>query len=308
MAAGQHKCLPPSLLITAEEQDDLLELAELLAAGLSRHAITRLVQRGVLHRLHRGVYKVGTPTPSADGRRRAAAYAAGPGSVVSHLDAGELNGLALKGSRYTVHVTTKRGRRPQRGITMHQVRRLDPADITTTRGIRVTRIARTLIDLADVLSPAELRRVIHEAEVSRLLNVPAIDAAMSRVSGRNLRAIKAAIAGHRPRSDREIEQRLARIAHAAGLRGGLPNFRTVVDGQEFERDLYFPHLRLCLEADGYAVHKTRQKLNSDRRNDRILTIRLGITTLRYTWDDVTIREPETRAQLATYAERQDLAV
>ncbi len=205
---------------------------------------------------------------------------------MSHRDAAELHGLPLRGRRGTVDVTTKRDRVDRSGLTLHRVRSLDAADVTTIRGIPVTTVARTVIDLADVLSPAELRRVIHETEVQDRFDLDAVEAAMRRANGRNLRAIAAAIDEHRPRPKRDIERRLERIAWRAGLRGAHPNIRTLVDDEEFELDRYYPHLRLCLEADGYGVHRTRRKFNSDRRRDRILKLRLGITTFRYTWDDV----------------------
>ncbi|MDX6690953.1 MAG: Transcriptional regulator, AbiEi antitoxin, partial [Solirubrobacteraceae bacterium] len=75
MAAWRGKCLPPALLKTAETQDDLLRFAQLYEAGFSHSAVSRMTDAGILQGVHRGVYKVLTATPSADGRRRAAVYA-----------------------------------------------------------------------------------------------------------------------------------------------------------------------------------------------------------------------------------------
>ncbi len=222
--------------------------------------------------------------------------------MVSHFDAAEMHGLALRGRRRTVHITASRHRPDRPGITLHRVRRLHPADVETIRGIRVTSLARTIVDLADVLSPAELRRVIHEAEVEDLFELAAVDAAITRANGRSTTAIRAAVDGHRPRTKQDVQERLARIARNAGLRGAHANVDARAGDEYFELDLYYPHLRLCLEADGYTVHKTPRKFNSDRRRDRILRLRLGITTFRYTWEDVTVREPESQAELAAYAD------
>ena len=97
----------------------------------------------------------------------------GPGSALSHRDGGELAGLRVRGRAGAVDVTTRRGRADQPGIAAHRVRRLDPADVTAIRGIPVTTVARTLVDLADVLGTRELRTVVHEAEVAGLLDLPA---------------------------------------------------------------------------------------------------------------------------------------
>ncbi len=298
LAHSGRKSVPPELLQAATRQHDLLRLPQFLDAGLSYKAVAGLVRAGTLHRFHRGVYKLGTPVPSPHGRLLAAVYAAGPGSALSHRDGGRLRGLRVRGRRDTVDVTTRRGRADRPGIALHRVRRLDPADVGAVRGIPVTTVARTLIDLADTLAPRELRHVIHEAEVDGLLDLAEMDGAMRRSAGRSTSVIAAALDGHRTRPARDIEARLEAIAWRAGLREPRRNMITEVDGERFELDRYYPDLRLCLEADGYGVHRTRRKFVSDRRRDRILKIRAGITVLRYTWEDVTVRAAESEAELA----------
>ena len=74
-----------------------------------------------------------------------------------------------------------------------------------------------------------------------------------------------------------------------------------IDGVAFELDRYYPDLRLCLEADGYAVHRTRRAFHRDRRKDRVLRVNAGITVLRYAREDVTERAAESEAQLRRLA-------
>jgi len=76
-----------------------------------------------------------------------------------------------------------------------------------------------------------------------------------------------------------------------------------VDGEPVKLDRFYPHLLLCLEADGYQLHRTRKKFESDRRRDRLLRIRLGITVLRYTWLDVTQRQAESEMKLVEFRRR-----
>lgn len=299
VGARQRKSVPPDLLSVAATQHDLLRGAQLASAGLCGHKVGALVAAGALHRLHRGVYKVGTPVVSRDGRRLAAVYAAGPGSAVSHRDAAELHGLPLRGHRDTVSVSTRRGRADRDGIELHRTRRLHPYDLTVIRGIPVTSLARTVLDLADVLSPSVLAMVVHEAEVIGL-DLTALEQAKRRARGRNTRALASALEGHRPPDPREIEHRLEAIALRAGLRDPQRNAVVEVDRERFELDRYYPHLRLCLEADGYGVHRTRKKFNSDRRRDRILKIAAGITVLRYTWEDLTTRAAQSELELTRF--------
>ena len=48
-------------------------------------------------------------------------------------------------------------------MRFHLIRNLHPRDVTTFRGIPVTTVARTLVDLSDVITKWELTNVIHEA-------------------------------------------------------------------------------------------------------------------------------------------------
>ncbi len=70
------------------------------------------------------------------------------------------------------HHPSRAGRTPPPHIDLHRTRRLPSADTTTHEGIPVTTAARTLTDLADVLTQPALRRALDEAEYLRLPGVP----------------------------------------------------------------------------------------------------------------------------------------
>ena len=53
------------------------------------------------------------------------------------------------------------------------------------RGIPVTSVARTLVDLADVLGEERLARAVHEAEMARAFDLGAIDRTLARLPGRH---------------------------------------------------------------------------------------------------------------------------
>jgi hypothetical protein len=297
LTATRPRALPAALLRAAAGRHDLLRVHELQAAGLSHRRVGALVRARILHRVHRGVYKVGTPVLSPDARLLAAVYAGGPVAVISHRDAAVLHGLPVRRDAGTVSVTTNRGRADRPGLTLHRVRRLHPDDVTSIRGIPVTTLARTVLDLADVLSSSQARLMIHEAEVLGM-GVEALEAARRRAPGRDTRVIAGALEDRRPHAPREIEERLEAIAARAGLAEPRRNCIVHVDGEPFELDRLYPDLAVCLEADGWQVHSTHRKFNSDRRRDRILWVRGGIRVLPYTWDDVTVRAAETKAELA----------
>jgi hypothetical protein len=171
--------------------------------------------------------------------------------------------------------------------------------MTEIRGIAVTTLARTIVDLADVVRPRELAHLIHEAEVLGL-EEGELAQARRRARGRRTRVLTATLGDQRPRTKREIEDRMEAIAERAGLGDPRRNVIYHVAREPFELDRYYPDLHLCLEADGFVVHQTRKKFNSDRRRDRLLKIEAGITVLRYTWEDVTVRAAECERELARF--------
>ena len=64
----------------ARAQGGAISRAQLRGCGLSEAAISRQIQAGRLHPKSPGVYAVGHPTSTREGRWRAALLAAGPGS------------------------------------------------------------------------------------------------------------------------------------------------------------------------------------------------------------------------------------
>ena len=101
------------------------------------------------------------------------------------------------------------------------MRRLDARDTTHLRSIPVTTVARTLVDLAEVLDSNALADAVHEAEVKRLLDVKAIEGALECANGRRgTAALRAALAEPFSGITRsELERRFRALCE----RGGLPS-------------------------------------------------------------------------------------
>src|SRR5437764_8995517 len=60
-------------------------------------------------------------------------------------------------------------------------------------GLPVTTVARTLVDLADVLTPHQLERACHEAEFLRRLDAGAVEHLLRRLPGRRSRSLRRAL-------------------------------------------------------------------------------------------------------------------
>jgi predicted transcriptional regulator of viral defense system len=139
--------LERALAELAERQWGVVSLEQLRASGFGDGAIKSRARSGRLHRLHRGVYAVGHRSLRREGRFVAAVLACGPGAVLSHRSASWHWGL-LGTDQAAVDVTARRGRRGGPGVRLHRARSLDARDTTTHRGIPITTVARTLLDLA----------------------------------------------------------------------------------------------------------------------------------------------------------------
>lgn len=150
----------------AGRQHGVVARGQLISLGLGEDAIDHRLTRGLLHRLHRGVYAVGhTALPRLSGVM-AGALAIGPDAVVSHRDGAALYGVR-RNSRSRIEVTVLRAVRSRPGVEVHHAV-LQQDEITEMDGIPVTTVPRTLLDLAAVVDRRQLERAIHESEVRRL--------------------------------------------------------------------------------------------------------------------------------------------
>jgi hypothetical protein len=247
------------------------------------------------------VYAVGHARPTREGRWRAAVLACGPGAVLSHRDAAALHGIRPSARRRIDVTTARRGRTGPKEIDLHRVRNLHPDDVTTVDGIPVTTVARTLVDLAEVVSREAVEKAVNEAEVRRLLDVRAVTAALARANGRRRAAVlrrAIARAADTPPTKHELQRRFRRLCHDAGLPPPTEEAGITIDGRRIEVDFLWPDRRLIVETDGAATHMTRKAFHDDRSRDVALTV-AGYRVLRFTWDDITRRPDEVVRALRT---------
>ncbi len=83
----------PELAI-ARRQHWVVTAQQLASLGLSDEAIRHRLRSRRLHPVHRGVYAVGRPDLSREGRWMAAVLACAPGGALSHLAAAGARHLA----------------------------------------------------------------------------------------------------------------------------------------------------------------------------------------------------------------------
>jgi very-short-patch-repair endonuclease len=276
-----------------ERQYGVVSRAQLRAAGLSDTAIRDRLRRGQLLPLHRGVFAAGHRALRGAGRWRAAALACGRGAVLSHRSAAalwELRGSAR--SRIEVMSTGRVGAR-ERKIELHQVRSLDPRDVTVHRGIPVTTVARTFVDLAGVIRADALERALAQAEILSLFDLHALFEVLDRSNGRRgAQALRTALQEPPEMTRSDLERTMLGLCR----RHGLPRPGVNADVCGFEADFSWPAARLVVETDGGAVHRTRHAFEEDRRRDGELLL-AGYRVLRITHRRLRYDEPGVAAML-----------
>ena len=273
----------------ATRQHGVVATRQLAALGLSQRAVSHRAAAGRLHRVHRGVYAVGHPILTVNGRRMAAILAAGPGAVLSHASAAA---LWRSGRRARLGSTSASeappGAASDPGLRIHRTPTLQADEITKHQGLRVTTPARTLLDLAAILTPRALERALDEAEVKQLYDRTSLDAlARAHAGERGARALTQALDedGEPTLTDSELEELMLALCADHDL--PRPEPRAWVAGLRV--DFLFAASRLVVETDGYRYHRTRRAFERDRERDAILA-RAGYRVLRFSHRQLT-REP-----------------
>ena len=279
----------------ATRQYGVVGRAQLVALGAGRGAIRHRLETKRLHAVHRTVYAVGHPLLPRHGRYMAAVLACGREAVLSHRSAAALWGLLEDGSAMTDVTTPRRGARRINGVRVHRSRRLERDDIATCERIPVTTPARTLVDIATVLSARRVRRAVETSLMMGVFDLAAVDRALAGAPGvrgtGTLRALLGEVADEPPFTRTELERRFLELVRRAHL--PLPVVNGLVEGHEV--DFHWPAQRFVVETDGGAAHRHRLAFHQDRRRDLDLEL-AGWHVIRITWRQV-VEEPERVATL-----------
>jgi len=280
---------PPQALrlaALAERQWGVVSLAQLRDLGLGRGAVRHRAAVGRLHRLYPGVYAVGHRFLGREARALAAVMACGPGAVLSHASAAAHWDLRPTDAA-AVDVTGARSRKGVPGVRLHRPRSLDAQDATTHRGIPVTSVARTLLDVAGRVEAHQLERALAQAERLQLYDRRAIEDVLARANGhRGIGSLRRAIGAEPAFTRSDLEARFLRLVRDAGL--PAPAVNAVVqapDHPRLEVDFLWARERLIVETDGYETHRTRAAFEGDRRRDAAL-VAAGYAVLRFTWREL----------------------
>jgi hypothetical protein len=277
---GQGRTVERELARIAGTAHGVVARSQLLRAGITAREIDGRIRSGALLRQHPGVYRVGHQAPSLEARYLAAVRACGEGAVLSGRAAARLLDL-LKSGAPVPEVTAPTERRVA-GVRTRRSRRIDPRDATTWRGIPVTTVARTLVDLAAVLAVDDLARACHEAGVRHGGTPAQVNAVLvRRPNSSGAEKLRLILRGDARVTLSSLEDRFLEVLRKHGL--PLPQTNRPAGGRRV--DCRWPERKLTVELDSYRYHHSRHAWEQDRRREREARAR-GDEFRRYTYGDV----------------------
>lgn len=287
------------VLALAASQHGVVTRHQLLDLGISGQGVKHRRARGRVHPIYRGVYVVGRPELTADGRWMAALLACGPGAVLSHESAAAFWGIGPRETELEVTICPPRAVAIS-GIRIHRSRALPPEQVVIERALAVTDVLRTLVDLAPRWGEQRIDDAIESADRRGLCDPERFAEALSTrppIPGTGI--VRTVLERWTlTLTDTQLERRLLPIARRAGLGGPLT--QQWVNGCRV--DFYWPELGLVVEADSLRYHRTAARQAADARRDQCHTA-AGLTPLRFSHAQITHRPEEVELTLRRVAAR-----
>lgn len=287
------ECIDALAARLAATQHGLVSYDQLRKAGATRQQIRTRVEQGRWTTVDGTIIRIAGLPESWESKVMAAVLAGGRRAVASHRCAARLWGLEGIYAD-TPEITVPRGRRFERSaIICHQSTDLDRTTPTAIRGIPVTLVARTLLDLGAVVHLNKVRVAVDDARRRRLTKWTVlretleVHARRGRDGAAALRTIVEDHFGEVTKTDSGFE----RLVLVALREGGFPEpvlqHEVIVAGLRYRIDLAYPDVLLAIELDGRR-HLAEDVWQADHQRQNDL-VNAGWTVLRFTWKDFTER-------------------
>jgi hypothetical protein len=245
-----------------------------LLEHVSERTLRRWLAARVLSRVLPGVYAVATSAVSTSTRLHAALLYAGANAHLSHATAAQVHGIDADAGN-SLHVCVPAGRtvQPQPGISIHRSARLFGAQVHETRSrLRVTSVARTLIDLIDTTPRPALDLAVSDALRQKKVTIDYLRKQLV-LSGRRRhgRELWVMLDELDPALESALEAEFAALLASAGLPAPTPQHE-IWDGPLLVARVDFAYVdrKLALEVDGYEFHSRFDTFQRDRSRRRAL--------------------------------------
>jgi very-short-patch-repair endonuclease len=206
----------------------------------------------------------------------AAVLACGPGAVLSHRSAAALWEIRAWSGPIEASARSKRG---HVSVVVHRTRALTRHEATVHRGVPVTTVARTLIDLADVLDDAALSRAVNEARIVHPRKIKELAQRLAETNGRRgAHRLWRFVDNREPPTRSALEDVF--LAFTERYNVPRPEVNQRIGG--YEVDMLWRSHGLIAELDGRRFHDNVHRFEHDRDKDAHL-MEAGYRVIRITW-------------------------
>lgn len=274
----------------AARQHGSFSRAQALDHGATRRLVTSRLASGRWILVAPGVYSF--PGHADTWRRRLwiATLHAGPDAVVGFEAAGVVQALApIEPCGPTLLVDRGRRHAPE-GVVWHRLDDLDPSHVEEVDGLKVTTVARTVVDLASVLRRGRFELVVEDALVRKRVTVADAGHVLGQVRRRGKPGVLLAeqtldlLGPGEGLSRSELQKLLDDVLDLAGLpepqrEHPLPSVQGLVGFV----DCCYPEARWIIEGDGRKWHERRRNMAKDAERD-LEAARCGYQTTRRMWE------------------------
>lgn len=260
-----------------EHHHGIASIDQLVACGVSRHAVKRLQRDGLIEQVLQGAYRL-RGQPLTEMGRFAAVCTAHPGHVIAGPSAGRLLGFRRLPPDLRVHTISPPHSHPTRSTWVKPYRTDAIHDVDVVHrsdGISHTSRPRTALDLSrfldrddDVLSVIEQAMNDGRCTVAEMQSV-AVDWMSPRRGwlSRYLRILDRRVDGGAAESHPEVV--LGNALGRAGVVGLVRQFTIDLPGYGPARfDLAVPQCRWAIEVDIFPTHAETLGRRSDEQRDR----------------------------------------
>lgn len=266
----------------AARQHDIVSTAELRQLDWSTEAIKHLIRSQRIFRVHRGVFVVGRPSLTLEGRWMAAVHACTDAGALGRLSAAvHWQLLGYDSFQPEVIVPGRCSNTGPREISVVRSTDFTEEQVELREAIRVTSVLRTLVDLSrSRVSSRSLNAAVrqaarlHHADLQALRGKPRLD--------RIVRMYDPLIG----LTESDFEGRFVALCRRYRLPPPTAQYRF----GELRADFAWPRLRLAVECDSRRWHDNDVNFLTDRRKERVIRA-AGFELLRFTWAEV-VHEPE----------------
>jgi very-short-patch-repair endonuclease len=290
----------------------VFSMDDVVDAGGDRWLARRRVAAGSWVPGPQGTFVLAGHPPDHAQARHLAVLAAGPGARLTHQAAAELHRFdGIRRGLVVVTIPHRRRLPDLDGVTIHRIDDLMRIDRAEVDGYPTTTPARTLFDLAAVVSDLRLQRAVESAVTARQVTFTELAEVLRRLRRRGKTGVSRYVRvldrldGDAPPAS-ELERHLAAVLRRAGVRAvrqyALPWAGEPIVGCV---DAAIVESRLVVEADGRAWPARHDAMANDRRRDRA-ALRAGWETLRFVHTDL-VNDPAGAADDIRAVHRRRIA-